>query len=232
MRYVAAVLLVALSCGCVMSPCREPMRSVGGECCVDGNANGVCDRRENISAIPECTPPYIPYGEACCPDSNGNRVCDSLEAPPPTSATLPEETTTTATEPPSTTTTASTATTTSTTQNAPPTTLPPTTSTVPAGVVCYDSDGGENLRDSGTTTGPDRPSPHDRVARTDRCADGKTLIEYRCQDDRVYQSQSFCGTGRTCLDGRCCIPEGTECKASADCCSGQCFRKLYVSLCY
>ncbi len=97
---VAALILSG--CLCLPNACDAPYSTVGGECCLDENRDGICDRDKPI-----CEKPYINIGNQCCIDSDESGICDSDE----TTTTIPPTTTTSTT----TTTTTSTSTTTTTT---------------------------------------------------------------------------------------------------------------------
>jgi hypothetical protein len=108
---VLAVLAVLSLAACLeQGPvCGRPYMAVGSDCCLDENADGVCDRDK-----PVCARPYILVGGGCCVDADGNGVCDRDQPPAAetTSSTTLTVTTTTSQPPRSTTT--------STTQAPPP----------------------------------------------------------------------------------------------------------------
>ncbi len=229
MKVALAVAVLALACGCTLTGCSEPLRDVNGECCLDGNLNGVCDDDESGLGGGECQLPYIPSGGGCCLDSNGNRVCDNMEGSvdaPPTSG---EETTTTVALPPSSATTSSTQPP-STTSWASTTTHSTTTSTAARGP-CHDSDGGESPGVLGTTSGLDRARPHSNVTFTDRCRTNSSVLEFRCEGAYVYSKEMVCSAEKTCYGGRCCIPSGKQCGSSQECCLRKCVKNLHVGLC-
>lgn len=229
MKAAALALLVVLA-GCV-GQCTEPMKEIGGRCCLDGNSNNVCDEDEPGYGDPaECGLPYIYYNGSCCLDSNGNRVCDRLESDIRVQVTTTTSSTTTSTSTTLVSTSSTTTTTTSTTTSTAAYVINVVTSTtIP---VCADTDGGENYDVYGTVRGKSRAPPYENVSRADFCVSNRTLIEYRCQNEKVYSREYVCGIGYVCDGGRCCLPEGARCKASDECCSNSCRKKLSVGLCY
>ncbi|MFH0863226.1 MAG: hypothetical protein V1875_09410 [Candidatus Altiarchaeota archaeon] len=225
--YMLIPLIVLLS-GCTLTPCDEPMKTIKGECCLDANGNGVCDSRENIGRI-ECQLPYIPYQGDCCLDANGNRICDSLETRIETTTTLQtyfEESTTTSTTLPENQTQETT------TTAVRPRVTSSTTTTVPQVVpgVCYDSDG-ENPDVAGVTVGEQSHPPHTGVSKRDVCRNNQTVREYYCEGRYLHEESLLCQSWQVCMLDRCCLPKGSQCRSPRDCCSGECARKLYFSLC-
>jgi|GEM_PF-3775870 len=84
MRAVIAVLLCFLALACMEEPkaCERPYTLVNGDCCLDEDADSICD-----SDKPVCAVPYINVGSSCCLDINENGACDideRLLAPRPT----------------------------------------------------------------------------------------------------------------------------------------------------
>ncbi|MBD3388262.1 MAG: hypothetical protein GF416_04210 [Candidatus Altiarchaeales archaeon] len=228
MRLLLLTALVLLFSGCTFGACREPKRIVGGECCLDGNANDICDHYESdIYQRVECDLPYIEYGGSCCLDSNGNKVCDELEddAVP---YTIAEPTTTTSTSSTSTTSTTTSSTTVTSSTTTTTVYVAPTSTTLP---VCWDSDGGENYDDPGVTIGKNRIPPHYNLSVSDYCRTNTSLIEYSCNGEIVLRHEHVCGVGEMCVNGECCIPLGEQCKSSSECCSGNCHRKRFFGLC-
>jgi hypothetical protein len=232
MRLFLAVALLCLVCGCATT-CKEPMKRVGKECCIDANDNKICDGYETNSTDITCEPPFIEYNMTCCLDTNGNGQCDGLEAAKKSQipVIIPTKRTTTTTilngndteqATSSTIHTTTTSTTTTTDRWAPTTTLP----------TCYDDDGGDTPRVVGTVSGLGRVPPHERMNATDYCKNNLTVLEYRCSGDYVYGRDILCGSFEMCKAGRCCLPKGIKCGSSNDCCSGECIRKQMVGLCY
>ncbi len=92
MRYL---FLLALATALLLSGCIQPTppantcpanyMKVGTDCCLDANANGICDRDEQTPPVcpPQnknvCTYPYIQVGADCCLDQNSNNICDKDE---------------------------------------------------------------------------------------------------------------------------------------------------------
>jgi len=231
MKAYALLPLIVLLSGCTLTPCDPPMKTINGECCLDANGNGVCDNYED-TAITECQLPYIPYQGDCCLDANGNRICDALET------SIGSTTTTQQTNAQETTTTTSTTipenrtpqtTTTATTPRRPATS---TTTTLPdmASGGCYDSDG-ENPDAAGVTVGGESFPPHRIVTRRDGCIDNQTAREYVCEGGYVHMEPVLCQSWQECRSDRCCLPKGSQCRGSKDCCGGVCFKRLYFSLC-
>jgi len=228
-KVALAIAALALACGCTLTGCSEPLRDVNGECCLDGNLNGVCDDDESGLGVGECQLPYILYGGECCLDSNGNRVCDNLEGSVDVPSTTVEESSTTITLSPSSATSTSTEPPSTTASTS--TTAYSTTTSTGARRPCYDSDGGENTAVLGTTSGRDRVPPHINVTFTDRCRTNGSVQEYRCEGEYVYSKELVCSAEKTCYGGRCCTPSGDRCGTSSECCTRKCVKNLYVGLC-
>jgi hypothetical protein len=230
LMWLVVVLLVFMF-AYMSTDCPQPMVRIGGECCLDGDDSGVCDEDELGEGV-ECELPYIAFNGSCCLDSNGNRVCDMLErrveAPTTTSTTSTSTTSTSTTSISMSSSTTSTSTSTSTTLEYAITYLP-TSTTLP---VCLDTDGGELYTMRGNITGLNKVPPHTEVAEADFCINNETLREFRCEGDYVYSRERTCESGMVCTDGRCCVESGTQCRSSAECCSGNCTKKFHLSLCY
>ncbi|MFH1055178.1 MAG: hypothetical protein V1744_03665 [Candidatus Altiarchaeota archaeon] len=230
MRLAASVILLVLLSGCTMLPCNPPMKRIGGECCLDGDNNQVCDKNEaGNEADKECEPPYILSSGECCLDTNGNGACDTEETTEnrpqaaaqvinPTTTTQQPTTTTQNTNP----TTTSTATTSTVRVYQTPTTLP----------VCFDTDGGESPNLAGVTSGLYRAPPHGLTSSADYCLNNVSVREYRCEGDLVYGRDILCKSQETCVKGRCCLPSGVKCSSSTECCNKECIKKQYIGLCY
>ncbi|MDD5193493.1 MAG: hypothetical protein PHF67_02805 [Candidatus Nanoarchaeia archaeon] len=57
--------------------CNYPYIKVGDECCLDKDANWICDRDEQSKEVLDsCGYPYIEIGSQCCLDDNDNGICD------------------------------------------------------------------------------------------------------------------------------------------------------------
>ncbi|MFH1055329.1 MAG: hypothetical protein V1744_04455 [Candidatus Altiarchaeota archaeon] len=74
-RLILTLLVVVLSLSACISQsptCVAPYISVAGSCCLDENADGICDRDK-----PVCRRPYSLVGLSCCLDENADGICDS-----------------------------------------------------------------------------------------------------------------------------------------------------------
>jgi len=91
MRLITVLALVAaFTMGCVGSKtCEKPYMLVYGDCCLDENGDGICDRDK-----PVCGENYLLVGRECCLDVNGNGLCDAHE-PVSTTSTSTQSTSTT-----------------------------------------------------------------------------------------------------------------------------------------
>ena len=88
MKWFVLVFALFLA-GCIDSQpgCIDPYTLHMGECCLDENADGICD-----SDKPICKRPYMEFENSCCLDMNMNMICDDHEpstTKPTTSTTLP-----------------------------------------------------------------------------------------------------------------------------------------------
>jgi hypothetical protein len=192
MRALVALALALLVCGCACMPakdgkaaeskdsvvCPAPYIEVGGECCLDRDESGVCDRDETpTTAAPE----------------EAEREETSTTEPPATEppTTVPEPTTTiaaaTTTQPAVTSSTSPTTTTSATTTS--------TSTTTTVHLPCTDSDGGENELLKGMVR---------RGAETgyDSCEGTATVREFYClPSDKISWKLIQCPKG--CQDGAC-----------------------------
>jgi hypothetical protein len=233
MKVAILLLVTVLVAGCTLTPCDPPKKTINGECCLDTNGNGVCDSRENINT--DCQLPNMPYQGGCCLDINGNHICDNLETEViETTTTNPqeviEETTTTLAEANTTSDNQSTTPTTSTTIRKPTTTTMTTLPQMKPGV-CYDSDGGENPDTKGVTIGEEWAPPHKNVTRADSCRNNQTVTEYYCEKRFIHKEPLLCQSWLVCEEGRCCLPQGSQCKSSQECCGRECVKQPYFSIC-
>ena len=99
--YVSKLLLfiiflcAILVAGCQPSVvCNAPYIIKGSSCCLDTNANSICDSDESTAQIPAanatsvsvCNAPYMQKGSECCLDKDQDKICDIDEALPVTPA--------------------------------------------------------------------------------------------------------------------------------------------------
>ena len=105
---IFSILSLVVLSGCVQNPddavvCNRPYIRVGESCCLDGNANGICDGDEKTIKQAEdektqCNKPYILIGRDCCLDKDGSGICDKDEVsptnPPLPTTTIAQTTTT------------------------------------------------------------------------------------------------------------------------------------------
>ena len=70
-----AILIIFTSLACIdQTACDPPYSLINGECCLDEDSDGICDRDK-----PVCSKPYINVGARCCLDLNDNMICDEDE---------------------------------------------------------------------------------------------------------------------------------------------------------
>ena len=71
------MVFIFLLAGCIYSEprCLDPYMLHMGECCLDENADGICDKDK-----PVCKKPYITYANTCCLDKDANKICDEHES--------------------------------------------------------------------------------------------------------------------------------------------------------
>ncbi len=76
----------------------------------------------------------------------------------------------------------------------------------PTGIVCTDTDGGNNIRLQGTA----RETQDEDIVlstRTDNCISGTVLQEFFCQGTSIQSQQANCPNGMTCANGACNPPQ-------------------------
>ena len=220
MKYLPHIIAAAAVLAFILAPCGT---------FIEGFGTGQCPNPQQV-LIPQkdCPPPNILVDDRCCPDADDNGVCDEVDVvnmPKANVVTLVESTTTTTYETTTTTTTTSTTSTTTST----------TTTTLKKPVErrgCMDSDEGESYGTPGYTEGYRKMPPYDRVNMSDVCVNNRTVREYRCEEGEVYSRDHLCDSWQICLNGECCLADDSDCKTSADCCSGRCMKKAYTSRCY